>query len=874
MAFKKIQHLSTSVETPEALYRDLKNRKIEGLLSHQADILREYAKEGLDKSDLAIQLPTGSGKTLVGLLIAEWRRRKNREKVVYICPTRQLANQVVEQSNAKYGIKCSAFLGKQRDFTPSLKSEYINAETISVTTYSGLFNTNSFFENPDILIFDDVHSAENYVAKYWSVLINRQKNNSLFTNLLTLLKSYLSTEDSTRLFSSNPDISDLQWVQKLPTPTLSEVHLSLIQLLDQYSNNDQADLNIKYSWSIIRDHLLACHLYFSYNQILIRPLIPPTQTHSPFKDAKQRIYMSATMGEGGDLERLMGVKKIHRLPVPEGWDQQAIGRRLFFFPETTLDDSATLKLTIDMIKETPRTLVLTPDKPQADEFKKLIEQETYQIFDATQLEKSKEEFIKTDQAVAIVANRYDGIDLVADECRLLIIKDLQRATNLQEKFLVTRLAAGILLTDRILTRVVQALGRCTRSATDYSAIIILGDYLSKILAPEKRKFLHPELQAEIEFGYEQSKDINCEDFIENLKIFLEHSGDWNSADEEIVRGRNLLPQEKLPGIDKLREVVASEVNYQYAIWNKNYEQAVTKCESVLTSLSDDDVKGYRAFWNYLAGSAAWLGAKDDLTALESKARKFFKNASIIAPEVNWFIKLSKLNAQNNDVTQESERLNYLIENLEQQLTKFGLANSRKFEQEVQYIIDNINKDMPSNINSQEKHKLSTAFEKAHVQLGKLLGYKAGNANGDADPDPWWTIDNLCFVFEDHSSGNKETALGAIKVRQAASHPNWIKDKNIVSESAIIIPIMITPSRKVKQGASPHVQDVCYWDLKDFKDWTLKAVSVIRELRSSFSGEADIEWRKRAIQVYKDNQIDPDSLIKYLKSHPLKNLPTE
>ncbi|MEQ9625473.1 DEAD/DEAH box helicase [Coleofasciculus chthonoplastes] len=98
MAFKLTRHSQLSIETPEALYRDYRNRKIEGLLAHQADIIREYHKQALDAPDIALQLPTGSGKTLVGLLIGEWRRRRFQEKVVYLCPTRQLVNQVVEKS--------------------------------------------------------------------------------------------------------------------------------------------------------------------------------------------------------------------------------------------------------------------------------------------------------------------------------------------------------------------------------------------------------------------------------------------------------------------------------------------------------------------------------------------------------------------------------------------------------------------------------------------------------------------------------------------------------------------------------------------------------------------------------------------------------
>jgi len=40
---------------------------------------------------LALELPTGSGKTLVGLLIGEYRRRKNKEKVVFLCPNQSIS---------------------------------------------------------------------------------------------------------------------------------------------------------------------------------------------------------------------------------------------------------------------------------------------------------------------------------------------------------------------------------------------------------------------------------------------------------------------------------------------------------------------------------------------------------------------------------------------------------------------------------------------------------------------------------------------------------------------------------------------------------------------------------------------------------------
>jgi hypothetical protein len=867
MAFKKTRHSHSYAENPEALYRDYKNRTVEGLLAHQADILREYQKQALDSPDVALQLPTGSGKTLVGLLLGEWRLRRFNQRVVYLCPTRQLVNQVVEQSQLKYGIKANAFVGKQAEYSSPTKAEYITAETLAVTTYSGLFNTNSFFDSADIIILDDAHAAENYISKYWSILIERhqEEHRVLFQALVSALCDIVSPAHYTRLLSNSPDIGDRQWVEKIPTPQLYSKLSEFTAILDEHIGN-RTDL--KYPWSVIRDHLLACHIYISVDAILIRPLIPPTRTHKPFSNAKQRIYMSATLGEGGDLERLWGVEKIVRLPVPEGWGQQGIGRRLFFFPERSLDEQSSLNLAINMIQATPRSLVLVPDARTATQFKDKIPKEAgYKIFDAAQIEQSKQPFVSAEKAVAVVANRYDGIDLVGDECRLLILNGLQRATNLQEKFLVTRMPASILFYDRILTRIVQAVGRCTRSATDYAAVVIIGEELKNfLLDKERRRFLHPELQAELEFGIDQSKDLEQAGFLENLEIFLEHKEEWNEAEGDILYKRDELQQYKLPATDKLKDAVSHEVRYQYALWNGNFEKAVEECGAVLTSLSGDDVQGYRAFWYYLAGSAAWMAAKKGIASMDSVARDFFKRAASTAERVTWLHELSRLKIAEYEENQtDASRLAAVIEKLEEQLLVLGTVNDRKFEAEVKRIIENLSKVTEAD---------SKKFEDGHERLGRLLGYTAANSEADAAPDPWWIAgDDFCIVFEDHSSNSQGSPLGANKVRQVASHPDWIKaNEKHLRKDAEILPVIVTPCESLARGAVPHTGDVCYWNQKEFQEWAQKAISVVRSLRSSFPGEADLTWRKQAIQAYRDGGLDPASLAKKLRERKLDSLP--
>ena len=87
----------------------------------------------------------------------------------------------------------------------------------------------------------------------------------------------------------------------------------------------------------------------------------------------------------------------------------------------------------------------------------------FTIFRAEDIEESKKPFISSPTGVAAVANRYDGIDFPGDECRLLFIEGLPKATNLQERFLMSRMGANILFNERIQVRILQAIGRCTRS---------------------------------------------------------------------------------------------------------------------------------------------------------------------------------------------------------------------------------------------------------------------------------------------------------------------------------------------------------------------------------------------------------------------------
>lgn len=855
MAFKLGKTSALSLDSPETLFRDIKTKKVPGPLADQADLWRAYQEKAIQLPDVALQLPTGGGKTLVGLILAEWRRQKFGERVVFLCPTRQLVNQVVAQATSLYGIKVHGFTGSNRDYDKEAIAEYQNCERVAATTYSSLFNAVPFFSDPHIVILDDAHASEQYIAGMWSLSVDRadDAHRPLYEALLAVLKPAIAGADFQRLVDPEQTFRDRMWVEKVPTPTVQQLVPDLIKILD--ANATVPDH--KFTWPAIRDHLEACHLYLGAGTILIRPLIPPTSTHRPFADARQRLYMSATFGGAGELERITGRPKIERLQAKASWDRQTIGRRYFLFPEKSLSEDDQLRLCAKVIQRAGRTLVLTPDERRAKKFRDFVAKTLgFPLFNAQAIEKSKTDFVTRSQAVAVVANRYDGIDFPKEECRLLIIEGLPRATNLQEQFLITRMGAVDLLNVRITTRLVQAFGRCTRSDEDYSAVIVRGEELNKhLMTPERREFLHPELHAELDFGIEQAKGASIDDYLENFDIFLAQGDDWRAANGEIVSKRDALKQVASPGAANLEAAAPVEIDYQQAIWHKDYEGAFELARSVLGMLNDPKLRGYRALWHYLAGSAAWLAYKNGTAGFDARAREQYSAALKAERTIAWLVPLSKLAGgveEDPKVLADKDTWS-IVERIEALFDQLGTITDYKydkFEAEVR-------KDLEQND--------AKAFEEGHAKLGQLLGYHAGNKNVTASPDPWWLANgNLCFIFEDHSDGKPETVLSVDKARQACTHPNWVRENLPVDPSAQVISILVTPVSVADNAALPHLKDVLVWALDDFRGWARNAMTVMRAIRKDYPGAGDLVWRAMAAEKLSEAAVTPAALLAMLK----------
>ncbi|MGD0650920.1 MAG: DEAD/DEAH box helicase [Verrucomicrobiia bacterium] len=844
---------------PESLFHDLKGRaeEIRHLWSHQADLLRAYSKDHLQTPDIAFELPTGAGKTLVALLIAEFRRRKYDERVAYLCPTRQLANQVELQA-ARYGIRAHVFVKKQAEYDPEKFREYEKGQAIAITTYSGLFNTNPRIKDPNVIVLDDAHSSENYISSLWSFDLKREDYQSLFEAIIDLFAPTLPVTFAGRLRSDQPPPHWGRDVDMVPGKYFRERLQSLRELISTHvPKGDRAS----YPWQMIQDHLPACNLFLNWGNILLRPIVPPTLTHPPFANAKQRVYMSATLGAGGELERITGVRHIERLPIPPGWDKRGSGRRLFLLPELSMEENEALESLADVVKSVPRALVLTPNDSARREAASFFESKGFTVLGPEHIEDSLDPFTQSANTVLVLSNRYDGIDLPDDSCRLLIVNGLPVGTNLQELFLLTRLAASSLLRDRMLTRLTQGVGRCTRSDRDYAAVFLLDKSLIDfVLRTENRKVLHPELQAEIQFGVENSEAKLRSDFVALTKALLDQGAEWSEAERAILNLRSKKTREEDQITKKLKAVVGHEVDYLYSLWTDKYEMAIEKARSVSDHLGGDETKGYRGWWYYLSADVAALTCEaTKKPAFLSIAKDYFEKAANCSLSISWFAGLARLTIEGTPVAQTDELTARSVEGVKQRLIELGLSG-QKFEQRM--------KSFLAEIDSNDHD----TFQRGLKSLGDLLGFESVVPSTTADPDCIWSIgDKLHLAHEVKVEHTADGAIGANDVRQSVSHATWVKAHLPCAKDCKVICVIETPRTVVERAAIAYATSLCQVNPSAIRAMAKETVSVLRSVRAASSTNSDEAMLDLLRESLVSQRLLPNDIVERLSRQPVNKM---
>jgi hypothetical protein len=734
--------------TPEEMYlRGALPRTAEAASSlwvHQGDVLRAYADEHQGTPDLALELPTGTGKTLPGLLIAEWIRRKAEGPVLYATPTKQLAHQVLATATIE-GVPGRLLVGNHRGWSAAHEAEVDGGEAIAITTYSSIFNSSPKLPVPRLIVFDDAHAGEQFVGEQYGVVIRRFEAEAPYLAVLEVLRPFLSGLQLQRL-QGTPDPGAHNQVRLILPAAIPSALAKLDHVLAELGEP------FRFQLAMIRSGLAACCVYLSYSGIQIRPMIPPTFENRVFSDAGQRVYLSATLGAGGELERAFGRSEITRMPLSTKTPPRS-GRRLFVFPEL-VDAGRAVGLTKEIISITNKALILSQTSSEKiEQAARTFAGDETPVLGKDSVESGLATFAQAEKGVLGLANRYDGLDLPGDACRIVVLDGKPDAVSLQERFLSERARASSALAERVRTRIVQGAGRCTRGPNDYAVVVVLGSDLTRYFSrSENKAALEPELQAEVQFGWENSKAHDVPETLDNVRTFLEHGVEWREGGEPlVVEFREDAEKAEPPGAVALGEASKGEVQAWHQAFAEDWVAASQTLEDAARTLGKggDATRGYRGLLLYIA--AVWLAHGAESEAQQAHARQLLRQAGDASPRVTWLKEMRDLPGVESLPMSSADTVavNAIVARLR------GQFRPGKVRDDLEAMRDALAQDSAG------------PYEHALTTLGTLLGANAFKPPGPGRCDSAWLWDNAMWVTIEAKSEEQPDGLLPLKdVRQA------------------------------------------------------------------------------------------------------------
>lgn len=861
MAFKPRTASEVSAETPEKLFPLLPRTggNSDALWSQQTDLLREYAASRQSARDLAVELPTGTGKTLTGLMIADWRRRQNKARAIFAAPTVQLVRQVLAAAQRE-GIPAVDLSGGIATWKPADKTSYERGRAIGVTTYSSIFNVSPKLIAAEVIVFDDSHAGEQYVASAYTVTISRSKHGSIYSDFIESVKTGFSTERYAQLITNNPGAGTRKLVDPLVLALrddwLAPVGMALSKFGDQ-PKEDREARNQTFKVTAIRDHLPACVAFVAWDRIELRPMIPPTFENTLFSSAKQRVYLSATLGSSGELERAFGRPKIKRMSLPKEAPTPKSGRRFLVFPHLVPDVEPD-ELAREILALAGKAIVIAPSDRKVIDAETNIVPGDWTVFHKDEVEDSFDAFAAASKAGVVLANRYDGIDLPGDSCRAVALYGFPGATNLQESFLSTRARASSVMEERIRSRVIQGTGRCTRGPKDWALVVVADPETTTYLSrQEVQQSLDEDLQAEVIFGLEQS-ETSKEEVLDNVRAFLAQGTEWRrSAEPDITEIRSEV-QRKLPAVNVgLAEAASLEVEALELIWNGDWHGGGVRANAAAGALgSYPDARGYRATQLFLSAvytekASRQLGG--DLT-LARTADALADQGVKAATPATWMN--AYLPFPNRVTPTPSAPDLRMVELLNPLVGK--LKSPKKLQDRLAKMIEGLQAiDHDS-------------YEPALTELGTLLGATAFKPTGDGRTDSVWCWGNEVWMTLEAKSEHVSTGpIGLDDVRQVNHHLDFLEGDRGVHRPADSASIMISPRQTFKRDVRSIAKP---WTFKATPDDIQALASAVQRLWLVLSTLANIDneedRRGPVLSAVRDAGLRPRDVLDRLTEEPI------
>ncbi len=706
--------------------------KFNRLWPAQIHVLQQYSDSYTENTDVGIELPTGAGKTLIALLIAEAWRREGR-KVAILSANKTLARQMKAEAD-ELGIPAALMEGAGPSIPVRDRRDYQRAQKVALMNYWVYFNQNPVVDNADLLIMDDAHLAEHCLHSLWSIEIDYYTHASLFTDLVT------------ELINRFPEYRILH--DAIDANALSSSPPELLSFIDQWNIADrvreiidaspllESDTDLRFRWRRLRDVLCEANIYVSARSIWIRPYIYPLISNDHYSNASQRIYMSATIGEPSDLSRRLGIRQVEKIPVPDELMDAANGRRLVVMNRIEKEDIPLRlqRVILAALRKCPKSVWLCTSSDEAAKYKEVVTAWLNQngfighpTWKLTSLGDEIERFKRADKGHLFVGGRFDGMDFEGDECRLVVLTTLPRAINVQEEFLCGYLRDAGFMKRRLNQRIVQALGRCNRGEHDY-AVYVLADrrFATHFGRDSNRQDLPQSIIAQIDMAEDMAEE-NIEGVEAEVAAFLD--SDFTRFDDRFSAAVEGLPatinETAITGFAS-NEVLAWTAMFH----SQNYNIAAEKFEQCWNSAIEANLIEMGAYLGWCWAKARYLQAVQGQQSEKDEALRILEDAINRGGQSSWFNRmrtsLNRERAVRNERTLQdtNEYALAIIQGFDELLEQVGPQGTR---------FQNWCNQLSQNLSSDSHNMFCLGVE----QLGSLLGYHTTRPRRQAATDCRW-----------------------------------------------------------------------------------------------------------------------------------------
>lgn len=775
---KKLASRTIAPKTdPIELYGTLDRKSVAGPLrpAQEAVLSEWYTKRRKDK-DLIIKLHTGEGKTLVGLLLLQSLLNSKEGPCLYICPNKYLVKQVCLEAD-KFGIPYCTF-----DENDGIPNDFLSGTKVLITHVQKVFNGRSVFGTGNsyirtgTILLDDSHACIDTIKKAFTISISRAANADIYSKILTLFADDMVEQGE----GSWLDIQsgDYNTFMTVPYWSWDNKRTEVLRILSAAQNESQ----VFYGWPLIRNQIANYCCYISGTKIEISPYNVNIRAFGSFSHAAHRILMSATTQDDSFFVKGLDFRTEAVKNPLCNMNQKWSGEKMLIIP-SLIDDSCDHDLIVTAFckLQTSKfgTIALVPSTKNCKQYQNLgaIITNTGNIFEV--LDNLKKGEISK---IVVINNRYDGIDLPDESCRILILDSLPYFDSLADRYEEQSCPNSDLINKRIAQKIEQGIGRGVRGEKDYCAILVIGSELVRFMRSiATNKFFSAQTRKQIEIGIEIA-NMAKEDYDETespvkivaslIKQMLDRDEGWK---EYYLSEMATIEEDDTEST--VYERLLKERQAEQFFSECEYDKAISTMQNLIDELvADDTEKGW-----YLQQLARYTYPTSVAKSIEIQKSAFKKNFQLLKP------------SSGIDYTKISYIHQNRINNIRAYMRKF--SDYSELSLAVNAILENLSFGTEA-----------TKFESALKDIGELLGYISQRPDKEIrkGPDNLWCGSNNYYLLFECKSEVSETRQEITKheAGQMNNHCAWFEDQ--YGQNTKVDRFMIIPTKTLSyEGDFTH-----------------------------------------------------------------------